>query len=138
MGNVSLMKNRDTDGVPFRGTAEKSGALWANYSFAKDSTLGGLSFGFGADYLNKRAGDAASGVTSASTPTNIIRVQPSFWLPERTLVNANIAYRFNQHWRSQVNIENLLNQDYLQASTGRTNVWVGTPFNTKVTVTYSF
>lgn len=138
VGNGTVMKNRDANGVPFRGTAEQSGALWANYTFDKGGPLGGLSLGLGADYLAKRPGDTASGVTSASTPTNVIRVQPSFWLPARTLVNAVAAYRLDQHWKFQLNIDNLLDKAYLQSSTGRQNVWVGTPFNAKLTVSYHF
>ena len=138
VGNGTVMKNRDADNVPFRGTAEKSGAIWANYVFEKTGALSGFSVGVGLDYLSKRAGDNAGGVTSASTPTNIIRVQPTFWLPARTLVNLNVAYRFNQHWRTQLNVDNLFDKDYLQSSTGRTNVWPGTPLNAKLTVTYRF
>ncbi len=138
VGNATVMKNRDANNMPFRGTAEKSGALWTNYTFDKVGALSGLSAGIGVDYLAKRAGDNAGGVTSASTPTNIIRVQPTFWLPARTLVNASVTYRIDQHWRTQLNLDNVLNKDYLQSSTGRQNVWVGTPFNAKLTLTYSF
>jgi iron complex outermembrane recepter protein len=138
VGNATVMKNRDADNVPFRGTAEKSAAVWANYSFDKTGPLGGLTVGLGVDYLSKRAGDTATGVTSASTPARVIRIQPSFWLPARTLVNASVAYRFNESWKAQLNVENLLDEDYLQASTGRTSVWVGPPINAKLTLTYSF
>jgi len=138
VGNATSMRNRDANGIAFRGTAEKSGALWANYTFDKNGPLTGLSVGIGVDYLSKRAGDAASGVTSASTPTAIIRNQPTFWLPARTLVNASIIYRMNSHWRGQLNVDNLFDKDYLQSSTGRQNVWVGTPLNAKLTLTYLF
>ncbi|HET7537308.1 MAG TPA: TonB-dependent receptor, partial [Candidatus Didemnitutus sp.] len=138
VGNATTMTNRDADNMPFRGTAEKSGAIWLNYIFDKGTSLNGLSAGIGVDYLSRRAGDNAGGATSASTPDKVIRQQPSFWLPERTLVNANVTYRFNNHWRAQVNLDNLLNEEYLQSSTGRQNVWVGTPFNAKLTVTFSF
>lgn len=138
VGSGTTMKNRDADDVPFRGTAEKAAALWLNYAFERNSVLDGLSIGIGADYLDRRPGDTASGVTSASTPDNIIRVQPTFWLPSRTLVNASIIYRVNEHWRTQLNIDNLLNKEYLQASTGRQSVWVGTPLNAKFTLTYNF
>lgn len=138
VGNATVMRNRDANDVPFRGTAERSAAGWANYTFAKDGRFGGLSFGIGLDYLSKRAGDPPSGVTSASTPTHLIYRQPSFWLPARTLVNASVTYRFDQHWRAQVNIDNLFDKDYLQSATGRQNIWVGTPFNARATLTYSF
>ncbi|HEU5078621.1 MAG TPA: TonB-dependent receptor [Opitutaceae bacterium] len=139
VGNGTLMKNRDADGVPFRGTAEKAAAVWVNYTFNKSTPmLDGLSLGIGVDYLSRRAGDTASGVTSASTPDQVIRVQPSFWLPARALVNASASYRFLEHWRAQLNIDNLLDKDYLAASTSRTSVWAGTPFNAKLTVSYNF
>ena len=138
VGNATVMKNRDADDVPFRGTAEKSGALWTSYTFDKSGPAGGLSVGVGVDYLSKRPGDSASGVTSASTPDRVIRVQPSFWLPARTLVNASVTYRIDDHWKTQLNIDNLLDEEYLQSSTGRTSVWPGTPLNAKLTMTYSF
>lgn len=138
LGNATVMKNRDPDDMPFRGTAEKAGALWLNYTFAKDSALHGISAGIGVDYLSKRAGDNAGGATSASTPSKVIRTAPSFWLPARTLVNANLTYRVSKEWRAQLNLDNLLDEDYLQSSTGRQNVWVGLPFNAKLTVTRSF
>ncbi|MFT3783310.1 MAG: TonB-dependent receptor [Nibricoccus sp.] len=138
VGNGTVMRNRDADGVPFRGTAEKSGALWGTYSFDKASSLGGLTISLGADYLSKRAGDTASGVTSYSTPARVIRVQPSFWLPARTLVNATISYRIDERWKTQIDVNNLLDEYYLQSSTGRQNVWVGAPINAKATVTYRF
>ena len=138
VGNATVMKNRDADDIPFRGTAEKSGALWTSYTFDKNGPAAGLSVGVGVDYLSKRPGDSASGVTSASTPDRVIRVQPSFWLPARTLVNASVTYRIDEHWKTQLNIDNLLDEEYLQSSTGRTSVWPGTPLNAKLTVTYSF
>ena len=138
VGNATSMRNRDADGVAFRGTAEKAGALWGTYSFTKDSTLRGLSLSLGADYLGERAGDAASGVTSASTPAQVIRVQPSFWLPARTIVNAAITYSINDRWKTKIDVNNLFDKYYLQASTARTNVWVGAPINAKATVTYKF
>jgi iron complex outermembrane receptor protein len=138
VGNASVMKNRDADNVPFRGTAERSGAVWVNYAFDKAGPAAGLTLGVGLDYLSKRAGDTATGVTSASTPSRVIRIQPSFWLPARTLVNATVSYRLNEHWKTQLNVENLLDEDYLMASTGRTSVWAGTPINAKLTLTYNF
>ncbi len=138
VGNATVMKNRDADNIPFRGTAEKSGAIWSNYVFDKTGALSGFSVGVGVDYLSKRAGDNAGGATTASTPAQVIRIRSTFWLPARTLVNLNLAYRFNQHWRAQLNVDNLFDKDYLQSSTGRTNVWPGMPLNAKLTFAYRF
>jgi iron complex outermembrane receptor protein len=139
VGNATVMRNRDADGVPFRGIAEKSAALWINWTADKEGALKGLSAGIGADYLAKRAGDQpAANFTSLSTPSNIIRWQPSFYLPARTLVNASVSDIINSHWKTQLNSDNLLNEDYLAASTARNTVFPGTPFNPKIKVVYSF
>ena len=71
---------------------------------------------------SKRAGDNASVASlRPARRTNIIRVQPSFWLPARTLAfNASSGHLPDRtaHWRSQLNIDNLLDKDYLQSSHG--------------------
>jgi iron complex outermembrane recepter protein len=138
VGNYTDFKNRDPNGMVFRGTAEQSGAVWLNYSFESGTPLGGLSVGIGADYLGKRPGDIPSGVTSASTPQNVIPNHPTFYLPSRTLVNLNVSYRFNAQWRARLNIENLLDEDYLAASINRNFIWPGTPINARLTVAYHF
>jgi len=138
VSNATVMKNRDPDNMPFRGTAEKSGAVWVNYDFRASTPLKGLSIGIGADYLSKRAGDNPGGATSASTVDKVIRIQPSFWLPERTLVNVSLGYRLSEFWKAQLNIDNLLDKEYLQSSTSRQNVWVGLPRNARLTLSYSF
>jgi iron complex outermembrane receptor protein len=138
IGNLTTFTNRDPNGVPFRGTAEKSGAIWANYEFAKDTALDGFSIGLGVTHLGDRPGDSASGVTAASTSDNIIPNQPSFYLPARTLVNISASYRFNANWRAQLNLDNVLNEDYLAASITRYVVVPGDDFNARLRVTYSF
>lgn len=138
IGNVTTFTNRDPNGIPFRGTGEKSGALLANYAFPQESPLAGLTLGLGITYLSERPGDAASGVTAASTADNIIPVQPSFYLPERTLVNVNASYRFNDNWKAHLNIDNLLNEDYLAASINRWVVIPGDEINARVRIEYSF
>ena len=134
VGNVNVMRNRDPNGIPFRGIAEKSGALWINWTADKNGSLKGLSAGIGADYMSKRAGDAVSGYTAVYA----MPVQPSFFLSARTLVNATVSYRIGDHWKTQLNIDNLLNEDYLAASTARNTVFPGTPINPKFKVIYSF
>lgn len=138
IGNVTTFTNRDPNGIPFRGTAEKSWAAWLNYQFAKTSSLSGLSVGLGVNYLGRRPGDQPSGVTAASTAEHIIPVQPSYYLPERTLVNLSVSYRFNAAWRAQLNLDNLFDEDYLAASINRWVVNPGDEFNARLRVVYSF
>lgn len=138
IGNWTGFTNRDPNNVPFRGTAEDSWALSGNYQFTKDSPLDGLAVWLGVNHLSRRAGDAASGVTAASTSTNVIPNQPSYYLPARTLVNLGLTYKFNAHWRAQLNVSNLTDQDYLAASLNRFLVFPGAPRNVRLKVTYHF
>jgi iron complex outermembrane receptor protein len=138
VGSTSKFTNRDPHNVPFRGTAEESAGLLLNYRFAKHSLFKALALTLGTDYLGKRPGDAASGVTAASTSTNIIPNQPTFYLPARTLVNVGAKYSLSKNWRVQLNIDNLFNQEYLAASINRFVVVPGAPINARVTLTYAF
>lgn len=128
-------KNRDPNGVPFRGAAEKMGSVFLRYEF-KGGSLDGLAFGVGADYLGKRAGDQASGLTSASTSTNVIPNQPSFYLPARTLADANVTYRHGR-WSYRLAVNNVFDKlDYVSLS--RTQVYVANPRNVSASVTMKF
>ncbi len=139
VGSASVLHARNPVGQPFRGIAERTAAAWIDYAFGKTSPWRGLSVGLGIDYLGRRAGDVpASTPTSASTPNHLIMPQPSFWLPARTLLNLGVTYRFDRHWKVQLNVDNLLDEDYLAASTSRNTVFPGTPINPRLTATFSF
>lgn len=140
IANYTDFKNRDPNGVEFRGVAEKSGGLLASYTFDKESTpaLDGLRFSVGIDYIGNRPGDAPSGLTPASTPTNVIPNQPTFYLGARTLVNLSGAYTINEKWAVQVNVDNIFDEEYNMASINRSMVYAGTPTNVRGTVTYKF
>lgn len=143
IANVSYLHARTPlgGGQVFRGVADKSAAAFLNYHFAKGSSLNGLSAGIGVDYIGKRAGDNPNPggyIAASSTPGHLVLGQPTFWLPERTLVDAMVSYRIDAHWKAQLNIDNLFDKHYLAASTSRNNVFPGTPFNPRVIVSYNF
>jgi iron complex outermembrane receptor protein len=138
VGNYTKFTNRDPNDVPFRGTAEESWAMLMNYRFAKESALSRFNVSVGADYLGKRSGDGASGVTAASTSTRVIPNQATFYVPERTLVNVSVGYRASEHWQAQLNIDNALNTEYIAAAINRFTALPGTPFNARLTLKYSF
>ncbi|HEU5080641.1 MAG TPA: TonB-dependent receptor [Opitutaceae bacterium] len=139
IANYTNFRNRDPNDVEFRGVAERSGALLASYTF-KDEVpmLKGFRAAVGIDYIADRPGDAPSGLTPASTPSNPIPNQPTFYLPSRTLVNLILAYELNKNWGFQLNVDNLLDKDYLMASINRSMVYAGTPRNFRFTTTYKF
>jgi iron complex outermembrane recepter protein len=137
LGNYSSFTNRDPNNVPFRDTAEKSGAVMLRYEFI-DGGLKGLFFTANMNYLGQRPGDAASGLTDASTSTDVIPEQPTFWLPARTLYNLSLGYSFGSHWMVQVFMDNVFDKKYLEASLNRFLVYPGEGTNGRVAITYKF
>jgi iron complex outermembrane receptor protein len=137
MANYSTFTNRDPNNVPFRDTAEKSGAVIGRYAFV-DGPVKGLFLTANVNYLGRRPGTAASGLTDASTPTDVIPYQPTFWLPARTLVNASIGYEWNKTWTVQLFVDNVLDTKYLEASLNRDLVYPGPTTNVRADITYKF
>ncbi len=136
IGNYTNFTNRDPNNVPFRGTAEKSAAGWARYEF-QDTTLKGFHVSAGANWTDKRPGDAASGLTAASTPTRLIPNLPSFYLEARTLVDLAAGYTTGP-WSVQANVDNVFDKKYLMAAISRNAVYAGPGINFRASVTYRF
>jgi iron complex outermembrane receptor protein len=136
IGNYTSFTNRDPHNVPFRGTAEKSGAVWMRYEFL-NGDLKGFNASVGTTYLAKRPGDSAFGLTGASTPTNLIPNQPTFYLPALNL--AYLAFGYNQgSWSYQANVDNVFNTHYLAASISRNAVFAGPRINLRASIAYKF
>ena len=133
VGGYTKFTNRNPFSQVFRGVAEKTASALLNYSFGHGSQFKGLAVSLGADYMCKRAGDDATGFT----PAGVAR-STSFYLPARTLVNLGIAYDFARHWRAQLYVDNVLNQEYLESDLSRGAVWPGTPISTQFKLTYKF
>lgn len=140
IANYTSFRNRDPFGVEFRGVAEKSGGVLVSYAFDAETTpaLKGFRAAVGVDYIGNRPGDAPSGLTPASTSTNVIPNQPTFYLGARTLVNLTLAYTASENWSAQLNVDNVFNKEYNMASINRFMVYTGTPTNYRVTVNYKF
>ncbi|MBC7366575.1 MAG: TonB-dependent receptor [Undibacterium sp.] len=138
VANYTFFKNRDKNDVVFRGTAEKSGAFWAKYEF-KAGDLKGLGVGVGINHLDRRPGDAPrAGFTSASTATNQIYNQPTYWIPARTVADVILSYRFNSHWNTRLIVNNVLNKKYIESALNRQELVLGGNTNYRAQVTYSF
>ncbi len=139
IANYTDFKNRDPNNVEFRGVAEKSGAVLVSYSFDADTpALEGFRIAVGVDYMGDRPGDAPSGLTAASTPTNVIPNQPTFYLGARTLTQLILSYQSKHNWGVQLNIDNLFDEYYHMASINRSMVYTGTPRNFRFTANYKF
>lgn len=133
VGNFYSARARDPNGVPFQASADRAGGVFARYNFSQVE-LKGLGASLGVDYLGKRPGIQASGVTAN---TKFTPNQPSLYAPARTLVNGAIYYT-RGNTRYQLNVVNLLNEKYLTNTFTRAGIWVGTPTNLKFSVTQQF
>jgi iron complex outermembrane receptor protein len=136
IGNVTDFTNRDPNNIPFRGTAEKSAAAWARYEFLAGD-LKGFNISIGTNWTDQRPGDSAGGFTPASTPTNLIPNQPTFYLPARTLVDASFGYT-RDDWSLQANVDNVFDKKHLLASLSRNAVYAGPGLNLRVSASYRF
>jgi len=137
IGSYTDFKNRDQDNMVYGNVAERMAGIWGTYAFSDTGPLRGLSVGLGANYVGERAGDTQGSYTTPPPGFPPVRVQPVFWYPSYTLVEANVSYRFNKHWKAQLNIKNLLDRDYIQGGFNH-NVVVSTPINPKLTLRYEF
>jgi iron complex outermembrane recepter protein len=80
---------------------EHSAAIWAVYSFDRDSALRGLSISGGARIQSEREGDTLN----------------TFRTPSHALFDASIAYSVDR-WRFAINAVNLTNKRYFAATVG--------------------
>ena len=99
-------------GNRFPGVPANAGNLWVKYDALGD--FKGLSIAGGLNVIGSMQGDRAN----------------SFQLPQYTLVNAMISYRFP--WQgakitAQLNVNNVTNVTYYPTSTGPFNIVVGAP-----------
>jgi iron complex outermembrane receptor protein len=137
IADYSNFKNRDPNNVPFRDTAETSGGAMLRYAVT-DGNLKGLFATVNGNYLGRRPGTAASGLTDASTSTNIIPYEPTFWLPARTLFNLSVGYTWAKAWTLQVFVDNVFDKKYLEASLNRNLVYPGPTTNLRANLIYRF
>ncbi len=110
--------------IPVDNTAEQTESLYALYNITS-GTFKNLSIGVGENYQSKRA------VTDG--PDQV------FWgyVPDRTIVDSNITYKYNDHLRYTVTIDNLLDTKYIYAVRSENVQIPGTPINIKFAVSYS-
>jgi len=137
VGSYTDYESRDRDNIRYTNAPEKMAAIWASYTFSETGPMRGLQVGVGASYVGERPSDTVGQYTSPPTGFTPVRIQPSFWLPSYTVVEASASYRFNKHWKAQLVIKNLLDEDYIVGSFNR-SIFVSTPINPKLTVRYEF
>ena len=151
IGAASAYKAREGFGRRLRSVPDQSGAVALKYQF-NAGPLKSLWLMVAADYMDKRAGDIPGGINinaATAKPGTVVGtvngralngnpVEPTFYLPERTMVNLTGGYTFNAQWRLWFKVENLLNKDVIYASLNRGVLAPSAPLNVTGSVTYRF
>jgi len=137
IGSFTDFKNRDSDNRVATYASERMAALWGSYTFPETGPLGGLSVGIGASYVGERPSESLGTYTKPPPGFDPVPVQPVFWLPSYTLVEANVSYRINKHWKAQLVIHNLLDKDIILTNYNH-NGWTSAPISPKITIRYDF
>ena len=99
-----LPEGNQLPGVPFHAAS-----LWTSYEI-QQGDLQGLGFGVGLFYSAERQGDLAN----------------SFEIPDYLRTDAALFYR-RDNWRAAINIRNLFDTDYIEATQRRTRIDPGAP-----------
>ncbi|MGC4028584.1 MAG: TonB-dependent siderophore receptor [Steroidobacteraceae bacterium] len=98
-------------------------SLWNRYDFSN-------MWGAGLGIIHK--GEILAATENLATPSSNVT------LPSFTRVDAAAYFTFTENLRAQVNIENLLEENYFQFANSNTNVTPGSPRAFRVTLTASF
>ena len=127
VGNFTHMRMREANDLPSVMVPDKAAAFFAKYTFLF-GMLRGLGLSLGLHYEGVMPGDKSYGVTSAGVP-----IQPSFYLAPRTIMQGGISYR-RERWNFGIMVMNLLDKDYIQASSTRGILLPGEPRNYSATL----
>ena len=116
-GKVSRAGGGGNDGNRTRQTPENMFSLWSNYALNERFALG-------------------LGVTHQDsffvTEDNAVEV------PSYTRVDAAVFYTVSDRLRMQLNVENLLDEDYFPDAHSNTNITTGRPVNARLSAILSF
>jgi len=137
IGSYTDFESRDQNNMRYVSVAEKTGGVWGSYTFSEAGALSGLQIGIGAAYVGERPGPTGGVWTEPPAGFTPVRVQPMFWMPSYTVVEASASYRFKKHWRASLAIRNLLDKDYITGANNR-SITISTPINPRFTLRYEF
>lgn len=120
LGGVK-MADRDAFGRRPRNIADRIVRGLVKYDF-REGLLNHASVFVGVDHTGDSAGELPQGTI---TPLGVLQ-QVSFYVPQRTIVNAGASYRIGKY-RFNLNVNNLLDQRLISQAAGRYSL---TPFPT--------
>ncbi len=147
IGNVSSYNYRQPTGVRIRAVPDRIWALFADYRFTEGG-LNGFGFSVGIDSKSDMVGESVTALTTTKPLTGVTATYPgvaagfvpqqaSYKYDGRTLVNLGFSYRAKE-WTARVQVNNLLDKDYISVGGSRTAIAVGIPREFRATFTYNF
>ena len=116
-GEVQRADGSGNDGNATRQTPDNMFSFWSNYDLNDR-----LSFGLGLTYQD----------------SFFVREDNSVEVPSFTRVDAAAFYQVSDRLRLQLNIENLLDEDYFPDAHSNDNITTGEPVNARVTAIFDF
>lgn len=147
MGNYSDFTYRQPTGVRIRAVADKIWAAFADYRFT-DGPLANFGFNVGIDGKSDMVGETVTALTTTKplsgnvgtfpgVAAGFVPQQASYKYDGRVLVNLGLSYKAKS-WVARVQVNNLLDKDYITAGGSRTAIVVGNPREARATFTYEF
>lgn len=116
-GEVQRADGSGNNGNATRQTPDSMWSLWNNVQVTEQ-----LSFAIGATYQD----------------SFFVREDNSVEVPDFTRVDAAVFYDVSEALRLQLNIENLLDEEYFPDAHSNDNISTGKPLNARFTVSYQF
>jgi Outer membrane receptor for monomeric catechols len=111
------------DGATLANLPKNTFSLWNRYDLSP-------TWGFGLGVI-RRAELFAATENLANPASNVT-------LPSYTRVDAAVFFTLNEHLQAQLNVENLLDEDYFQFANSNTNITPGSPRAARLTLTTRF
>lgn len=147
IGNVSSYTYRQPTGVRIRAVPDHIMALFADYHFTEGS-LSGFGFNVGIDSKSDMVGESVTALTTTKPLTGVTQTYPgvaagfvpqqaSYKYDGRMLVNLGFSYRAKE-WTARLQVNNLLDKDYISVGGSRTAIAVGVPREFRATFTYNY
>ncbi len=116
-GEVQLADGSGNDGNVTRQTPDNMFSIWNNFRITDN-----FSVGIGATYQDSL----------------FVREDNSVEVPDFTRVDMAAFYQVNESLRFQLNVENLLDEEYFPDSHSNDNISTGKPLNARLSVIYDF
>jgi iron complex outermembrane recepter protein len=138
IGNITDYEMRQPTGVRIRGVSDRSYGVYADYRFS-EGPLSGFGINLGVDYRSDLVGENVNSFTTTKPLANgaLVPQQPSFKIAPRTVANLGFTYRAKE-WTARLQVNNVLDKDYIMGGINRNSMMVGDPRNLKLSVTYKY